>query len=68
MFDPESPATIGMITPFAIWIGVLGKTLVDKGVLDRQDLIREFEKIRSKVTDEGMIAELGGMIDTVNGW
>ncbi len=42
--------------------------MVDKGVLDRQDLIGEFEKMRDKVSDERMVAELGGMIETVKGW
>ncbi len=57
-----------------IWIGVLGKTLVQKGILQKSDIIDELNDLIKRLQtpntpqSRGVVMEIQGMINTVNKW
>ena len=65
---PDTPATVGMLTPYAIWIGVLGKALIRNKVLKREEIVADLESIRDTIPDSGTVSEINLMIETVNRW
>jgi hypothetical protein len=53
------------------WIGVIGQTLVKKGLVKKKELIKRIEKIKAASTaksDREYQAELVQMIKTIEGW
>ena len=54
-----------------MWIGVLGKALVKKGVLSKEEIISELMTLKSGFQGQsqiGMSLELDNMISTVKSW
>jgi hypothetical protein len=55
-----------------IWIGVIGKTLVKKGVLTQAEIIAELDDVKSRLKDSAtsaaIIAEIDNMISVVKKW
>jgi hypothetical protein len=56
----------------SIWIGVIGKTLVKKGVLTQTEIIAELNDVKSRLknssTSAAIIAEIDNMISVVKKW
>lgn len=67
---PNTIATLGDLRSITIWVSIFGKLLVEKGVLSKDDIIKELNNVLQTPirSDSSAISEIKNMIETVKKW
>jgi hypothetical protein len=69
MAEPEDAITHDELSRVFVWIAAIGKALVKKGAISKDDIVVELEVLKKRGGQPAeMVGDIDGMIENVKSW